>query len=552
MQALYGENKEITGDYDKTLSVKCNNGIFVGKTTENVLSFKGIPYAKPPVGELRWKDPVLAEDSDKVYEAYYFGKIPIQTEWESIMGSYYPIGEDCLHLNVWMNVKDTSKNKAVIVFVHGGSYGWGSTADPLLDGYNFVENHPDIIFVSVEFRLGFLGFINLSSVEGGENYKTSTNLGLLDIICALKWIQKNIEQFGGDPNKVTLLGQSSGAGSISLLPLIEGSEGLFKRIIAESGSFSLTFSLDEAEKLTQKMIEESGKSKMEDLVALSEEEIIKLNSKIDDYANYAIRDGNVLPLDLYEEYKKGKGKDIDILVGSNKDEVRYWIKTLNYYSDFISGEFAFKHGLPVLFENNIKKMSDEDKEYVDEFMSLQKGEKIWKITEFYTEIVFRVPMSVQADYHVESGGNAFVYQYRFPGEEEVLGAFHSIELSHVFGNLEETIYTGNKVNEELSDTIQEMWANFAKNGDPSTSEYKWEPYDTEKRKFMVFDEKIEMEENYKSEQRELIEPLLKYYINGNYAQMSYNVPQVYRIVAQLVAALIIITGLLYAIFSFLF
>ena len=97
-----------------------------------------------------------------------------------------------------------------------------------------------------------------------------------------------------------------------------------------------------------------------------------------------------------------------------------------------------------------------------------------------------------------------------------------------------------------------MWTNFAKNGDPSTSEYKWEPYDTEKRKFMVFDEKIEMEENYKSEQRELIEPLLKYYINGNYAQMSYNVPQVYRIVAQLVAALIIITGLLYAIFSFLF
>ena len=139
-----------------------------------------------------------------------------------------------------------------------------------------------------------------------------------------------------------------------------------------------------------------------------------------------------------------------------------------------------------------------------------------------------------------------------PGEEEVLGACHNIELSHVFGNLEETIYTGNKVNEELSDTIQEMWANFAKNGDPSTSEYKWEPYDTEKRKFMVFDEKIEMEENYKSEQRELIEPLLKYYINGNYAQMSYNVPQVYRIVAQLVAALIIITGLLYAIFSFLF
>ena len=114
-------------------------------------------------------------------------------------------------------------------------------------------------------------------------------------------------------------------------------------------------------------------------------------------------------------------------------------------------------------------------------------------------------MNQLADYHADEGGNTFVYHWRYPGENEIRGACHNIELIYVFGNLEETRYTGNKVNEELSDIVQEMWANFANTGDPSTSEYKWEPYDTEKRKFMVLDEKIEMEENYKSEQRELIE-----------------------------------------------
>ena len=540
MQALYGENKEITGEYDEDLSVTCNNGIFVGKKTENVVSFKGIPYAKPPVGELRWKDPVLAEDNVKIYEAYYFGKSPIQTEWPTELASYYPQGEDCLNLNVWVNKNDETENKAVIVFIHGGSYGWGGASDPLYDGHNFVENHSDIIFVTVDFRLGFLGFINLSSVEGGENYKSSTNLGLLDIICALKWIQKNIEKFGGDSSKVTLLGQSSGGSSISLLPIIEGAEGLFKRIICESGPLSLTFSTEETNELTKRLLKASGKSKMDDLLALSEKELSKLNEEFDDYSNYAARDGNILPLDLYEEYKNGKGKDIDMLLGTNKDEIRYWIQSFNYYTNYLSGKFIYTYGLPILYENDIKNISKEDMENVDEFINLQSGKKVWKLTEFYNEVIFRVPMSQLADYHADAGGNTFVYQWRYPGEDELKGACHNIELAYVFNNLEETIFTGNKINDELSLIVQEMWVNFAKTGNPSTSDYNWEPYDTEKRKIMVLDEKIEMEENYKSEQRELVEPLLKYYINGNFVNISYNVPQVYKIAAQLIATILIV------------
>ena len=203
---LIGENKIITGEYAKNLSVTCNNGIFVGLQKDNVLSFKGIPYAKPPIGNLRWKRPILLENSNKVFQAYYFGKSPIQTEIESELGSYYPQSEDCLKLNIWLNTKNESTDKTVMVFIHGGSYGWGGTSDPLYDGHNLVNKFPDIILVTIEYRLGVFGFIDFSSLDEKGEYKSSSNLGLLDQICALKWIKKNINNFGGNPDNITIFG----------------------------------------------------------------------------------------------------------------------------------------------------------------------------------------------------------------------------------------------------------------------------------------------------------------------------------------------------------
>ena len=231
---MYGENYEITGSFDKQHSVKCSNGTFVGFADSNVVSYKGIPYAQPPTGSLRWKPPVPAADREGVYEAYYFGCSPIQTEWPSEPGSYYPQSEDCLKLNVWVNRSNDSSDKPVMVFFHGGSYAWGAASDPIYDGQNLVSKYDDLILVSVEFRSGLLGFIDLSSVEGGEAYKESGNLGLLDQKCALEWIRKNISAFGGNPENVTVFGESSGAGSVSLLPLMDGTKGLFQRVIAQS------------------------------------------------------------------------------------------------------------------------------------------------------------------------------------------------------------------------------------------------------------------------------------------------------------------------------
>ena len=544
MQSLYGENKEISGDYDQSLSTKCNNGIFVGKKTGNVISYKGIPYAKPPIDDLRWRNPVLAEDNSKVYEAYYFGKSPIQTEYYYQPGSYYPQSEDCLFLNIWVNTKDTSNNKAVLVFIHGGSFGWDATSNPIFEGHNLIEAHPDAILVTIGYRLGLLGFLNLTSIPGGENYKTSSNLGLLDMICALKWINKNIANFGGDPDNVTIMGQSSGATSALLLPIIEGSEGLFKRIIAQSGSPSITGSVIEAKLIINKFMKIIGDVTMDDLLSLSEEEIKEINKKMKVNSYVTEREGNNIPLDLYEEYKSEKFKDIDILLGTNKDESRYWMKSLDYITPLKIGKFLYKKLMPVLYESDLKKMSDEDKKIVEEFMNLQKGKKIWKITEFYNEIIFRLPANRIAEYHSQLGGKTYLYQFRYGGEDELIGACHGIDLFYIFGNFELGMIAGKKVNNELSSTIQNMWINFAKTGNPSTPEHTWEQYDNDKKKMMVLDEKIEMVENYKSEQTKLLEPLLKYYLHGNYDTMSYNVPQVYKIVAQLISTLLLIILLL--------
>ena len=279
---------------------------------------------------------------------------------------------------------------------------------------------------------------------------------------------------------------------------------------------------------------------MEDLLSLSEKKLIKINEDISDYDNFPERDGINLPIDLYGEYKSGKGKNIDMLLGSNQDEVRYWIKSMDYYTNLISGEIIFKLGAPILFENDLKRMSLEDKQNAYDFKKIQSGEKIWKIAEFYTEAVFRIPMNKQAEYHSDAGGNTYVYYWNYPGKNKIMGACHWVELPYTLNNLNESQVVGDEANIDLANEVQDMWINFVRNGNPSTTKYTWEKYNSDTRKTMILGEEIKMEEDYKSEQRKLIEPLLKYYMNGNFLQMSYNVFQVYKIAGLAISGLLII------------
>ncbi len=520
----YGVNQLITGEYDAALSAKCHNGIFVGKSESDVLAFRGIPFAKPPVGELRWKAPEAAEDCTDVFEAYYNGKSPIQTEWPSEQASYYPQGEDCLYLNLWKNQADPTEKKPVMVFFHGGAYGWGGTVDPLYDGRNFVTKQSDIILVTVGYRTGLMGFVDLSYLEGGEDFPDAPNLGLLDQIEALRWVQKNISAFGGDPDNVTIFGESAGGGSASLLPIIPQAKGLFRRAIAESGSVVLTFSKEECRDFTRRLIREAGTKKMSDLMALSEEQLQKINEAVNSYNNFPQRDGRLIPVDPYLPYEEGATKDVDILIGTNSEEMNYWIGE-------VGGVIPFRFTIPIKYENDLRLLNHEEKQHVKRFMSVMKGHSMFRMARFYDELMFRLPAVAQAEAHAEHGGKVYMYLWTISSAITMRNACHAVELAYVFGNREETIYTGQVADEKISDTIMQMWTNFARTGNPSTDRVIWERYNGTKRATMILSETPHLQDDPLSGRRKLLFPLLKHMINPSYADLDYNVPFVKKVIA---------------------
>ena len=511
MMSLYGENRKTdSASCDMSMAVTCSNGIFVGQEKDQVISYKGIPYAKAPVGELRWKRPVPADEDDGIYEAYYYGKSAIQTEAETERASFYPQGEDCLTLNIWTGGADAlSSGKPVMVFFPGGGYGWGGTADPIYDGQNFVRAHQDIVLVTVNYRIGLMGFIDFSEVEGGEDFAESGNLGLLDQICALEWVRRNIAGFGGDPDQVTIFGESAGGSSVSLLPLIKEAKGLFRRVIAQSGSVAFTYSREEGKTLAQRLLKKTGARSMDELMSLSEEELMKLNESLNDYNNFPERDGIILPEDPYEAYSRGEAADVDLLIGSNADEVRYWIGEVGGYR-------IFRLAAQLLYKSTVVKIDPKDRHYVDDFMQLQTGPKLWKRAKFMNELVFRIPAVVQAAAHADSGGSTYMSYWTKESAIPHYGACHAVELSYVFNNTDDTIFTGEKADPALAAAVQEMWVNFAKTGNPSTAGHAWEAYNSETRNTMFLGDGIHQVSDPMKEARELIEPLLVYRINGYY------------------------------------
>ena len=529
MRSRYQENKPITGANIPMPAVKCVNGTFVGKTKDAIDVFLGIPFAKPPVKELRWKRPQPVESDDGVFEAYHNGKSPIQTEWHTEHASFYPQGEDCLYLNLWRSADCTDSQRTVMVFFHGGSYGWGGTVDPLYDGKNFVTAHPDIILITVGYRIGLTGFVDFSSVKGGEDFPDAPNLGLLDQIEALRWIKRNIAGFGGDPENITIFGESAGGGSVSLLPVIEEAKGLFRRVIAESGSVALTFSKEECADFTRRLLKESGARDMNDLMNLSEDQLKEINKALNLYNNFPQRDGRIIPFDPYAPYDDGQTTDIDMLIGTNADEINYWVGE-------IGGIVPFRFSIPVKFENDIRVLSRSDRVRVKNVMSHMKGHQIWRMAEFYNEVMFRLPAIRQAESHAENGGKAYMYYWVQPSAKRYSGACHAVELAYVFQNPHVTIFTGKPADPQLTKIVGDMWANFARTGDPSVPELDWRPYDAKDRETAVISRSPFLKSDPLRAQREQLGPLLRYRINASYATLDYNVPFVRKTIACATAA----------------
>ncbi len=532
IRAGWGENRPVEGPYDPAAAAKCRNGIFVGTRKDGVLIFRGIPFACPPTGELRWKKPRPPEASGRVFEALYNGKTPIQTEWHSERASYYPQGEDCLYLNVWTG-EEPAAGKTVMVFIHGGSYGWGGTADPLYDGFHFAKAHPEIVLVTIAYRVGMMGFADFSSVPGGEAFPDAPNLGLWDQIEALRWIRRNAAAFGGDPEQVTVFGESAGGGSVSLLPYIPAARGLFRRVIAESGSVALTYSKEECQGLTRRILKAAGAETMRELMELSGEELSKINEKVNLYNNFPQRDGVLIPEDPYAPYEAGETAAVDMLIGTNADESNYWINE-------VGGLIPFRLGMPIQYENNLRLLRKEDRERARQYLKMRKGFSLWKIAGFFTEIMFRLPAVRQAEGHSRSGGKVFMYYWEERSRIRFLRACHAVELAYVFGNTGDTIYTGSPADPGLSRQVQDQWVRFARTGDPGTPELPWPAYEEENRWTMILRKDSQAVKDPMPEERKVLFPILDYRLNASYAEMKFNVPFVWKGSAKILLLLLAI------------
>ena len=493
MAALYGENKKITdGSYDKSLAVKCINGTFVGRKTENVIAYKGIPFVgQQPVGDLRWKAPMDYVPDDGVYEAYYNAKSPCQGVDPMQIASLYAKGEDCLHLNVWRAEGATTEKRPVMVWIHGGAFEVGGTVEPREEGCNFVRENPDVILVSIEYRLGVFGFLHLSHLPDGKDYPDAQNLGLMDQMMGLKWVHENIAAFGGDPDNVTIFGQSAGGCSVSLLPLIEGSHQYFKKVIIQSGSPVFTRSTEEAIACTNELMDSLGCKTVADLRKVDVEKLVSTASVLLGLRVWAERDGRLLPQNPYDAYANGAAKDLTILQGCNKDEVGYFI-----YGIGLEGWDAFG---AERYARKLAQLTTEEQALVESFCKEAKdvSREYSSTNRLFDQIVFIAPLFRLLENQAKAGGKTYAYYFTVESSLPLLKSGHAVELSTVFNHPEETGVTGRQFDETFSKTMRRMWVQFAKTGNPSLNAEQspdgkakeWPLYDVKDRLMMILDEK---------------------------------------------------------------
>ena len=506
-------NSEITGDYDKVHAVKCVNGTFVGTENHGVASWLGIPYAKAPVGARRFKAPEYVDACDKVFEAKYYGK-----------GAYGSLGypdciqkqmsEDCLFLNIWLNEDDKTPKKPVMVWIHGGAYVMGSGSQISYSGANLVQAQSDIIMVNINYRLNMYGFMDFSSVPGGDAFKTAPCNGLLDQAMALRWVHENIAAFGGDPDNVTIFGQSAGGGSVSILPVLKEANQYFQKVIAQSGSTTLAFPVgcEAAQGKTKALLEYTGCKTMDDIMALSEEALQDAYvNAVGKFTSCPYYGTEVLPEAPIELYKKGYAKHISILAGSTADEMRLFMgegPMLSMEEQKLYAQRAAGDAVPYLKE--------EDKKYYEDFKRVCRIQEPGLVeTEFINELMFRVPMLQQLG--VQSAFNkTFSYYWSYPSSNAEVGAAHSVELMFVFnvrGLGTSSTFNGTNNSDEIFTSVQQMWTNFARCGNPSTDKVEWKAYSAQDQNVLDIagPGDIRIKKDLLASQYKAVLPLLGYY-----------------------------------------
>jgi para-nitrobenzyl esterase len=467
-------------DAGKVSGVENNDG--------DVTAYKGVPFAAPPVGNLRWKAPQPAPHWDGIKKCDAFGPSPMQSKpvpfmvyTSEFLIPEKPISEDCLYLNVWTNAKTSTDKKPVFVWIYGGGFGSGGSACPIYDGEAMAKK--GVIFVSINYRVGVFGFLAHPELTKESPDKTSGNYGLLDQIAALKWIKKNIAAFGGDPGNITIGGQSAGSMSVNCLVASPLAKGLFHKAIAESGSFLIrgaAFSsglLETAEKQGQQQAEKAGAKSPAEMRAIPAEEVLKKFQ-----GRYSpIVDGYVLPQPVPDIFAENKQNHVPLLTGWNADEA------------FITG---FKNKEDFIKQAHEKYGADAET-FLKYFPAGTDQEAAASQLLISRDMVFALSGYKWA---AIQGKESPVYVYNFnrkvpaTGDMAKYGAFHTAEVSYALDNLKFLNRPFQPADHELAKLMSAYWVNFMKTGNPNGKGLPaWPKYDTEKNLAKMFDEKSETE-----------------------------------------------------------
>jgi para-nitrobenzyl esterase len=410
--------------------------------TKGIIAYKGIPFAAPPVGKLRWKEPQPVVPWKGVKTADKYGAAAMQITWDpkSFYGREWrasgsvPFNEDCLYLNIWTSAPgDKNKKLPVALWIHGGGYREGFAFEPEMDGGEDWASR-GVIFVSVTYRLGVIGFFSHPLLSAESPHGVSGNYGLMDQAAALKWIYNNIEQFGGDPKNITIFGQSAGAGSVQSLCASPISKSLVSKAISMSGGGLSNArpgtSLDTAQLANKKMMDYFGKTTLDDMRALSFDELIQLSQKYTDTTKIRI----------------GWGPVID-----------------NYFLKKTFSDAAMAKEIP-------------DIPYMFGFTANDMGDMSKPIGDF---AALRATQSSKPTY-------AYLFQRQLPGDSS--GAFHSSDLWYIFHSIRHSWRPFTAGDEQLSKQMADFWTNFAKFGNPNgKGEGVWKPYTPQNPQFLVLD-----------------------------------------------------------------
>jgi para-nitrobenzyl esterase len=452
--------------------VRIESGPIEGKTDGAVKSFLGIPYAAPPVGDLRWKPPAPVAKWTSVRKATEFGSRCMQGPLFSDMVFRDPgPSEDCLTVNVWSVAKNANAKLPVMVWIYGGGFKAGGTSEPRQDGAALANQ--GVVVVSMNYRMGIFGFFVLPELIAESGKKAAGNYGLMDQVAALQWVHRNIATFGGDPANVTIFGESAGSISVSVLMSSPMAKGLFQKAIGESGSVLYSRILDSEALATRAQGDLDfatttlHASTLKELRAISASQLQELTFKIGTPGGkpyFALNvDGVILPEPASVIFAGKKQNDVPLLAGWNHDEGGYSAtlmppgKAIEALTDTAKKEFGEK---------------------APEFLRLypaSNDEVAQRSLEAFNGDRFIAWSTWNWDEAQVKDGTQSVYRYRFDlalppplDGKGPNGAYHSAEIEYVFGALDlNKTRTWRPEDHALSATMQKYWTNFAKTGDPN-------------------------------------------------------------------------------------